>query len=73
MELNIVKLNKIVGLLSFCIIGAYAYGITVRNEVWKDSESLWYDVSLKSPTNGRGLMNYGLELLNMYLTITYFI
>lgn len=63
-ELNITNLNKIVGLLCFFIIGAYAYGITLRNEVWKDSESLWYDVSLKSPTNGRGLMNYGLTQMS---------
>jgi tetratricopeptide (TPR) repeat protein len=31
-----------------------------RNEVWRTEESLWYDVTLKSPHNGRGLMNYGL-------------
>jgi Flp pilus assembly protein TadD len=31
-----------------------------RNEVWRTDESLWYDVTLKSPHNGRGLMNYGL-------------
>jgi tetratricopeptide (TPR) repeat protein len=31
-----------------------------RNEVWRTDESLWLDVTLKSPRNGRGLMNYGL-------------
>jgi tetratricopeptide (TPR) repeat protein len=31
-----------------------------RNQVWRTEESLWYDVTLKSPHNGRGLMNYGL-------------
>ena len=31
-----------------------------RNLVWKTEESLWRDVSLKSPKNGRGWMNYGL-------------
>jgi tetratricopeptide (TPR) repeat protein len=30
-----------------------------RNLDWKDEESLWRDVTLKSPGNGRGLMNYG--------------
>jgi tetratricopeptide (TPR) repeat protein len=28
--------------------------------VWRTEESLWHDVTLKSPGNGRGLMNYGL-------------
>jgi len=36
-------------------IGTYA-----RNKVWKTEESLWLDVTEKSPNNGRGLMNYGL-------------
>ena len=31
-----------------------------RNTVWKTDESLWLDVTIKSPKNGRGLMNYGL-------------
>lgn len=34
-----------------------------RNKVWKDEESLWHDVVLKSPGNGRGLMNYGNTLM----------
>jgi len=38
----------------------YAYGTYQRNKVWHTEESLWYDVTLKSPLNGRGLMNYGL-------------
>jgi tetratricopeptide (TPR) repeat protein len=41
------------------LIGAHAYGTYQRNKVWLTEESLWYDVSIKSPTNGRGLMNYG--------------
>lgn len=31
-----------------------------RNKVWKTDEALWLDVTVKSPKNGRGLMNYGL-------------
>src|ERR1051326_5706235 len=38
----------------------YAYGAHVRNEVWRSEESLWKDVTVKSPHNGRGLMNFGL-------------
>ncbi len=37
-----------------------AVGVHVRNEVWRSDASLWLDVTRKSPTNGRGLMNYGL-------------
>jgi len=36
-----------------------AYGTHLRNQVWSSEESLWLDVTLKSPRNGRGLMNYG--------------
>lgn len=45
------------------IIGAHSYGIRQRNEVWNDSDSLWYDVTIKSPKNARGLMNYALGLM----------
>ena len=39
-------------------VGAWAtYG---RNAVWANDENLWLDATLKSPKNGRGLMNYGL-------------
>jgi len=42
-------------LLSTC-----AYGTYKRNTVWHSEESLWLNVTVKSPKNGRGLMNYGL-------------
>jgi tetratricopeptide (TPR) repeat protein len=42
------------------ILGGHAYGTHQRNKVWHTEESLWYDVTKKSPANGRGLMNYGL-------------
>jgi len=42
------------------ILLAFAAGTWQRNKVWHTEESLWYDVTLKSPHNGRGLMNYGL-------------
>ncbi len=38
---------------------ASAYATFQRNKVWKTEETLWYDVVIKSPGNGRGLMNYG--------------
>jgi tetratricopeptide (TPR) repeat protein len=48
---------------SLCLLAAYAYGTYERNEVWRSEESLWFDVTQKSPHNGRGLMNYGLALM----------
>ena len=45
----------------FCllILLGNAVGTHYRNKVWKGEESLWHDVTIKSPKNGRGLMNYG--------------
>jgi len=42
---------------------ALAIGSHVRNEVWSSDETLWADVTRKSPGNGRGWMNYGLALM----------
>jgi len=38
-------------------------GTHKRNEVWKTDDSLWEDVTVKSPNNSRGLMNYGLAAM----------
>jgi tetratricopeptide (TPR) repeat protein len=45
------------------VLAAAAAGTRSRNEVWHSDETLWRDVSLKSPKNGRGLMNYGLVFM----------
>jgi protein O-mannosyl-transferase len=42
------------------LLATCAYGTYKRNEVWHSEESLWFNVTLKSPKNGRGLMNYGI-------------
>ncbi len=47
--------------LVFC---ASAYATFQRNKVWKTEESLWHDVVLKDPRNARGLMTYGITLVN---------
>ena len=50
-------------------------GVRARNEVWRTDESLWLDVTRKSPTNGRGLMNYGvarMEKADFTTAIAYF-
>lgn len=50
-------------LLSCLLFAAYAFGTFQRNKVWRTEETLWKDVTEKSPLNGRGLMNYGLALM----------
>lgn len=45
-------------------IVAMAYGTRQRNIVWRTEESLWLDATIKSPDNGRGLMNYGVIQMN---------
>jgi len=47
----------------FLFLGANTYGVRERNKVWNNELSLWKDVTIKSPNNGRGLMNYGLALM----------
>jgi tetratricopeptide (TPR) repeat protein len=39
-------------------------GTQTRNEVWRTEETLWRDVTVKSPENGRGLFNYANILLS---------
>ena len=59
--------NKVVISFIALIFGVFlfanGYGVYQRNKVWKTEESLWHDVTIKSPKNGRGLMNYGLTLM----------
>lgn len=45
------------------LFGLFGYGTYQRNIVWNTGESLWKDVTEKSPNNGRGWMNYGLALM----------
>ncbi len=45
------------------VLSGAAYATYQRNEVWNTENSLWHDVTIKSPKNGRGLMNYGLTLM----------
>ncbi|HWB64085.1 MAG TPA: hypothetical protein VG603_11280, partial [Chitinophagales bacterium] len=55
------------GMIALLLVafGGYAYGTHVRNEVWHTEESLWKDVTEKSPDNGRGWMNYGLTQMSL--------
>lgn len=47
----------------FLVFIGYGFGTFQRNEVWSSGESLWHDVTIKSPGNSRGLMNYGTALM----------
>jgi len=58
-QLNSINKNILFTLSVFFLI-PYSYGTYQRNIVWKTEESLWKDVTIKSPKNGRGHMNYGL-------------
>jgi len=52
--------RTIIAICIFLVLGLNAYGIHQRDKIWRNDETLWYDVTIKSPLNGRGLMNYGL-------------
>ena len=54
---------RAVQVITTLILVGYALGTWKRNQVWRNEDSLFYDVTIKSPQNGRGLMNYGLTKL----------
>ncbi|WP_295670301.1 tetratricopeptide repeat protein [uncultured Mucilaginibacter sp.] len=58
------KKEIVIGFI-LALFGAYAYGTWQRNIVWHTEESLWHDVTVKSPKNGRGMMNYALAELDL--------
>jgi protein O-mannosyl-transferase len=49
---------------AICLLVLCGAGTWRRNQVWHTEDSLWEDVTLKSPRNGRGLMNYGLARMS---------
>lgn len=51
-----------IGLASLLLIG-HTLGTRTRCAVWNTNETLWKDVTIKSPNNARGWMNYGLALM----------
>ncbi len=67
---NRLWLRRVVVATVCLVLTSYAFGVHVRNVVWKDEESLWYDDVVKSPHNGRGLMIYGLTQMNKGLYAT---
>lgn len=65
---------KVLLIIIVFLLGSYAYGTYERNKVWKTEESLWYDMTFKSPNNARVLMNYGLTQMSQgkYIEAEYF-
>lgn len=57
------RVHSAVSAISMLIISVHAYGTVQRNKVWSTDESLWKDVTEKSPGNARGHMNYGIALM----------
>ena len=49
-----------IGLAAVCTVQflVLCLGTLQRNQVWRSDESLWYDVTVKSPHDARGLLNY---------------
>lgn len=60
-ENSTIRYEVILSVVLMFTLSGYAYGTYQRNKVWSTEESLWYDVTIKSPKNARGLMNYGLS------------
>jgi tetratricopeptide (TPR) repeat protein len=58
------RAGKLIPVLCMMLLGVMAYGTYQRNKVWKTEETLWKNVTEKSPHNGRGLMNYGLTQMS---------
>ena len=54
---------RLVTLICVFMLVGHAYGTHQRNRVWSSAETLWKDVTEKSPKNARGLMNYGNTLM----------
>ncbi|MGO9094568.1 MAG: tetratricopeptide repeat protein [Bryobacteraceae bacterium] len=46
-----------------CLLAACAVGAYQRNRVWSTEDTLWQDVTYKSPLNPRGYLNYGVALI----------
>jgi tetratricopeptide (TPR) repeat protein len=62
LEGRVRRTSAVVG-LCLAILAALAFGTRVRNRTWRTGEGLWADVTVKSPGNGRGWMNYGTALM----------
>lgn len=63
MKTHSVPRNVVVS-CAVAVLVAHAIGTHERNEVWRNEETLWADVVVKSPMNGRAWMNFGLTQMS---------
>ena len=54
-----IQARRAIAVAAIVALAAMACATHQRNIVWRTEESLWLDVTQKSPRNGRGLMTYG--------------
>jgi protein O-mannosyl-transferase len=57
------RAQRAAALATVGVLACFVLGTRARNEVWRTEETLWRDVTEKSPRNGRGWMNYGLQFM----------
>jgi tetratricopeptide (TPR) repeat protein len=53
------RVNVMLTAAAVIVLAVHAAGTWQRNIIWRTEESLWLDVTERSPKNGRGLMTYG--------------
>jgi Flp pilus assembly protein TadD len=64
LRLAAVPRHRVIAAVTIAVVlVAETAGVRARNEVWRTEETLWRDVTGKSPRNGRGWMNYGVSLM----------
>jgi tetratricopeptide (TPR) repeat protein len=49
--------------LCVCLLGILSLATVQRNLIWRTEESLWRDVTVKSPRSSRGMLNYAYTLM----------
>ncbi len=66
--------EKFASLGIILVILSLAAATYYRNEVWDSESTIWEETTIKSPENGRGLMNYGLTKMAVgdYQTARYY-
>lgn len=59
------RVRRVGSIVAVCVavLAGLAVGTHTRNRVWRTEETLWADVTSKSPANGRAWMNYGTALM----------
>lgn len=55
--------TSVIAAVCASVLFGHAFGTHERNRAWRTGEALWADVTVKSPGNGRGWMNYGTALM----------